>query len=243
MGRHEHGRACGCGVVNQLPELTPRDRIDAARGLVEEDDARLVNQGNRERELLSPPQRKAAHGDVGDLREAESREHLLGALTNLVAGQPVDAAVQADVLTGRQVLVEREALAHVPDAALHGLALRCQVVAGDAGGAARRLQQADQHANGSRLACTVRAEEAEDLAGLHLERDAIDCREVTEAARQLVRVNGRVAHGAPSVRAMKLSSTVGASGSTEAPANPCANRKVFTSSTMRATGASSRASV
>ena len=75
------------------------------------------------RELLAPAERQRAHRLVGGVREAEAREHAIGAFADLRPREAVDAAVQADVLADREVLVEREALAHVADVALDRLAL------------------------------------------------------------------------------------------------------------------------
>ena len=60
-----------------------------------------------------------------------------------------------------------------------------QVDAGHAQRAAGGRQQAAEHAKGRRLAGAVGAEQAEDLAALHLEADVIDRGEVAELAHQV----------------------------------------------------------
>ena len=99
---------------------------------------------------------------------------LRGALANLRVGEVVDAAVQLDVLGDRQVLVQGEPLAHVADVALDDLALGEDVAADDARLPAARRQQPGQHPDRRRLAGAVGAEESEDFAFAHVERDAID---------------------------------------------------------------------
>src|SRR5262249_53455978 len=143
----------------------------------------------------------------------------------------------------REILVQREALAHVADAALDRLALGVDVVARHAPAAAGRAQQSNQHAHRRRLAGTVGAEKAEHFARLHVERDAIDGREAAELPRQILHLDRVVVHAASSVSAMKLSSTVGVSGSTEASAKPFAASAFLTSATVRSTGRSTRLSV
>ena len=57
---HQHGHAGPGEVVDQPPELAARQRIDAAGGLVEEHDRRLVEDGAAEREPLAPAGRQRA---------------------------------------------------------------------------------------------------------------------------------------------------------------------------------------
>ena len=54
----------------------------------------------------------------------------------------------------------------------------------DAGAAAGRAQERRQHADGGRLAGAVRAEEAEDLAFLDVEVDAVDGADVGREAHE-----------------------------------------------------------
>src|SRR5262249_31670096 len=69
--------------------------------------------------------------------------------------------------------VDGVALGHVADAGA-GLGRQYRaVVAEDAGRAARRLQEAQDHADGGGLAGAVAADEAEDAAPWHAEREAV----------------------------------------------------------------------
>ena len=120
--RDEDGDALLRQRVDQPPELPPRQRIDAAGRLVEEEDRRLVQDGAAERQALAPAareiarERRFAAGQAGHL-EDEAR----GAPRAAPAIEAVDAAEEADVLIDGQQLVEREALRHVADALLDRL--------------------------------------------------------------------------------------------------------------------------
>ena len=72
--RDEHRRPARRRRVDQLPELPARDRVDAAGRLVEEHDLRLVQQRDREGELLLPAERQAAARDRRRSREVERVE-------------------------------------------------------------------------------------------------------------------------------------------------------------------------
>ena len=82
--RHEHRHAFLRERVDETPELAARQRIDAARRLVEEEDRRLVEDGAAEREALPPPagevarERLLAAGQAGHLEhEAPPRRQPL----------------------------------------------------------------------------------------------------------------------------------------------------------------------
>ncbi len=83
--RHQHRHAGLRQRVDQAPELPPRQRIDAAGRLVEEEDRRLVQDGAPERQTLAP-----AAGQI-------ARERILaplqaGHLENERGGAPPAAA-------------------------------------------------------------------------------------------------------------------------------------------------------
>ena len=112
------------------------------------------------------------------------------ALAGRAAAQAVDAAEEAEVLAHREVVVEAEALAHVADPPLHALGVLRDVDAEHEAGAGGGGEQAAQHADRRRLAGAVRAEEAEDLALVHAERDPVDGHEGAEALGELADLDG-----------------------------------------------------
>src|SRR5204862_742301 len=123
------------------------------------------------------------------------------------AAQAVHPAEEADVLVHGQVLVERETLRHVADAALDAFRIAPHVGAAYDGGARGGPQQSAQHADGGGLAGTVAAEEAEDLAGAHVERHVIDGHEVAEALREIADLDGVGAVRRPGHRPLYLPRT------------------------------------
>jgi hypothetical protein len=66
------------------------------------------------------------------------------------------------------------ALGHVPDVAAHPDRIAEQVVPGHRGLAGGRFDQGGEHPQRGGLAGPVRAEEADDLAGFHVQVDAAD---------------------------------------------------------------------
>ena len=98
----------------------------------------------------------------------------------------VELGVQLEVLLGGQVAVERRVLEDQADVAADVVARGRDVVAGDGRGARGGLGQRAEHVDRRRLPGAVRAEEAEDLAGLDGERDAADGLDVPERLAQFV---------------------------------------------------------
>ena len=82
--------------------------------------------------------------------------------------------MEAQVLLGGQVGIERGVLEHEADVAAHGVPFGDHVVPGHDGAAGRRPHQGAEDADGGRLAGAVRPEEPERLPRRDLEVDAAD---------------------------------------------------------------------
>src|SRR5205807_3050327 len=115
---HEHGHARRGQLIDEVPELPARQRIDAARWLVEEDDRRLVQDRAAEREPLPPAAGQLARAEVLAALESGHLDREPAARLETRAVEPVDAAEEPDVLIDREALVQRKALRHVADALL-----------------------------------------------------------------------------------------------------------------------------
>ena len=124
VGRHQHRDAALREVADQIPELPARQRIDAAGRLVEKHDRRLDG-GWRSRARAAGASRRRARWSAcaRGLRGRPSSRTNARRSSKRLAAETVDAAEEADVLIDRQRLVEREALRHVADAALHAFGI------------------------------------------------------------------------------------------------------------------------
>src|SRR5262249_54324190 len=144
---HEDRHALVRQPVDHRPELAPRDRIDAGRRLVQEEQSWPVGDGTAERQPLLPATRELAAELALPASQPGHRDQLLDALPALAGGHLVDAGVELQVLADREVFIQREALAHVADALLDPLALGADVVAEDAALAGGWRQDAAEHSN------------------------------------------------------------------------------------------------
>ena len=191
--RHQHGHAGSRELIDEIPEAAPRDRIDAAGRLVEKDDRRFVENRAAERETLPPSAGQVGGAHLLAPLEARHLDDEAPPPLEPFGIEPVDAAEKPDVLIDGQPLVERKPLRHVADPALDAFRIAPDVDAADRGRAAGRLEQPAQHADRRRLAGAVAAQEPEDLALLHVERQIVDRDELAEPAGEMA--DGDGVHG------------------------------------------------
>jgi len=184
--------------VDLVPEIASGLGVDACRGLVEQQQARAVDEASGQRQPLLPTPRELA----GELALARCQSQSLERAIDLGSAlrqfeQPGD---EVQVLADRQVLVEAEALCHVADLALdrRGFANDVQPQAGAA--AAVGFEQAAEHSQGGGLAAAVGSEEAADPASLELQVELVDHRPAVVALAQTAHRDGgrpvASAHGA-----------------------------------------------
>jgi hypothetical protein len=178
-------------VSGEAGDLVPQGRpaldVEPGRRLVEEQQPRLVQQRQCQVEPALHPARVAAHAAIGGIGQADPFQERVATSLDLGERQAVQASLEAHVLTPRQQGVERSILEGDADHVPHRGPLSDDVVATHAGGARGGGQQGGQHVDGRRLAGPVGAQEAVDLAGRHLEVDAVDgARAVLELAYEVL---------------------------------------------------------
>ena len=132
LGRQEDGHPLVPGETRDLvPERAAALDVEAGGGLIEEEDARAVKQGERQVEAALHPARVAADLAVRGIREADPLDQLVAALGPLGLRHAVEPALKLHVLAPRQQQVERRVLERDPDRIPDGGAVGDDVVAGD----------------------------------------------------------------------------------------------------------------
>ena len=151
-----------------------------------------MNQRARDDELL--PHAVAVR--LGELvlpgRQVEQLEQLVHAALDGRALLAVQRRDEAQELGAGELVVDERAVGDEAHPRLRLARLPLQVVAADLDHAARRLEDAGDHAQRRRLAGAVGAEEAEQLARRHLEIDAVDGGEAAVALGQVRETYHRV---------------------------------------------------
>jgi hypothetical protein len=178
------------------PDRAARLRVQADGGLVEEEHARRVQEAARDLQASAHAAREGHHRRAAALPQPDHLEHLAHPAGDERGVDAVELGVQAQVLLGGEVAVERRVLEDEADVAPDVVALAHDVVAGDARAARRRLGQRAQHVDGGRLPGAVGPEEAEDLPGRHLEADTAHGLDLAKGLAQVVDLDrqGRFSH-------------------------------------------------
>jgi hypothetical protein len=178
--RHDDGQAAVVQLVQHLPELAARQRIDAGGRLVEQQQIRLGDERGRQRQLLLHAAGERAGETPAKRAQADHVEQPRRPSIGLVARHAVQVAAQTHVLVDREILVEAEALRHQTERA---------------GGARHRSRRRGEHAGDQPeeggLAGAVRADQREHLAARHRQRDVGERRRRAEPSCQ----RGRRDHG------------------------------------------------
>ena len=157
------------GLVDHALELALHQRVQATRGLVEDEHVGIVHEGLDHAHLLL-----VAAGEVVQVTAEVEVEPLGEARDRRVEVEAPHARGVAEVLASGEIPVQRERAGKVADAGAQGGRRLGHVLAEDGRAAAADAQQAHEHADRRGLAGTVGAEEAEHLARLDVEGDVGD---------------------------------------------------------------------
>jgi hypothetical protein len=111
---------------------------------------------------------------IGRADQADTLEQFVGSRCDQRRRQAVQHSLQMQQFVTRHQRIDCRILQGNADVASHVVGLSDDVEPGDLGRPRCRLQQCGQHADDRALACSVRAEKAEDLTPVNLEVDAID---------------------------------------------------------------------
>ena len=164
---------------DHLEDLAAPDGVERARRLVEQQQARRVDERLGHAEPLLHAARVAA--DLGaHAGEAGELEQGVDALAPHCRRQAEETRRELQVLGGRHPLVEAGHVRQVADQGVDRVGVARDVVAEDGRGPGRGARQAGEDAQRGRLAGAVGPEEAEHRALGHDEVDAVQC------ARRLV---------------------------------------------------------
>ena len=156
----QHANAVASQLVEQLDEQVLIERIEAGKGLVENSDARGVQNGRDELHLLLVAARQLFDLVASALDEVEALEPLAGSEARLVAAQSLQAAEEVQRAANGHVPVQTALLRHVAELVLPGRV----AVHPNLDRARVRERDAHDHADQAGLARAVAAEERPNLA-------------------------------------------------------------------------------
>ncbi len=163
VARDQH-RVLGLQIAHELAHLDDLHRVEAARGLVEDEELGLVHDRLRQPDALAVAVRQVADGLALDVLDVGARGDLGHPARDLARAQAAQPAGEAQVLADAHVGVQRRGLGQEADVAAHGVRVVERVDAVDVHRARRRPQVAGQDAQRGGLAGAVETEEAHGLA-------------------------------------------------------------------------------
>jgi hypothetical protein len=163
----------GSEPLDLTPHLHPRLRIKARGRLVEEQHLRAVQQAHGDLEPPLHAPRIGPHLASRGLGQPETLQGVGDALLELAPGQPVELALQHEVLPAGRLRIGTVLLADHADRSSHADRIGEHVDPADLGAPAVGSRQRRQHANRGRLASAVGPEQPEDRPRLDGHADPV----------------------------------------------------------------------
>ena len=198
-------------VLDDGPELGPALRVEAGRGLVEEQHRRFVHERRREVEAASHPTRVRPDEPVAGAEQVEALEQRVGAELDVGSEMWVrrptrrrfSAALRFSSTAAYCPASPIDARTRVGSSVTSQPSTRTWPLVG--------REQRREHADRGRLARTVRSEQPEHPTRGHVERDALQRLDVAEALDEVLDQDRRFA-GARFGHALRLWRRLGALG-------------------------------
>ena len=158
-------------ALDQAEHLVAAGRVEPVRRLVEEEEARIVDERLGELDALLHAGRVATDRPIALLVQTDVAQDVGGPLTRRAGGQAGDAGHVADELGGADVRRKAVVLGHVADELADPGTIGRRVEIEDGGLALGRLEQAEEDLDQRALAGAVGADEADHaLADLDAQR-------------------------------------------------------------------------
>ena len=174
VGRQQDRESLAGQAPDLFPDVRPSLRIEAGRRLVEEQDLGSMDEAARHVELALHPARPGPDDPIGGLGQAEPREQLVDAMSELGPAHPVEVALEEEVLAPGRVRIDGAVLADHPDEPAHAVRLAGHVDAQHVIAARVGARQGGQDLDRRRLPGPVGSEQAEDRPGLDRQADPVE---------------------------------------------------------------------
>ena len=171
VGAEQHGHALVGQAPDERAHVAHAGRVQAGRGLVEDQQARAPQQRGGDPEPLAHAVRVAADLVLGARASSTDLEHLVDPRAGAVA---VERGEQFEVLAAGQIGVEPGCLHEAGDPLERAGALSHRVAPEQLDLAGARRDQPERHPQGGRLAGPVGPEEAVHVPGADVQVDVVD---------------------------------------------------------------------
>src|SRR5216684_373135 len=189
VGAHEDRAAFSLERLDHITDLGHPPRIQSGRGLIEDEEFRLVQESLRNREALLHPLREFLDPVVRPVGQLDFLEDGLAAAFNLALWHTTEASHVRERLERRQVSVELRGLNYGADAGESPGRLLTDINAEQSGAAAGGSDQVRHQLDRRGLPRAIRAEEPEGCALRDRQFEGLQGGEVTIVLAQPLQVN------------------------------------------------------
>ncbi len=191
LGREKHGRSLGGEGLDHAPHVRPAGRVEPCGRLVEEQHSRVGHERGGDVETAAHSPGIGLGRPVSRFAEAELPEQRGRPLPHVSFRHVVQPCDHPEVLSAREVLVDRGELSGEPDQPANDFGLFPDVVPEHPRPAAVGGEHGREDPDNCGLAGPVRPQEPEYLARLHPEADAVERPHgVAEGLVQILQLDG-----------------------------------------------------
>jgi len=161
MRRKEDGPSVINGLVQEGADLALDERVQASRGLVEDDEVRTAHERLDETELLA-----ISLGELTNRTIENDAEPVAKTIPQRLVDRAPKSRERIELLATSQPIRETEVTWQIPHTATGHDTLPPGVVAEDLCAPSARSDETEEQPDRRALACAIRAEEAEDFTRL-----------------------------------------------------------------------------
>ena len=170
----KHGRAGLIQASHLFPQGESTHGVESGGGFVEEQHGGFVNERQGQVEATTHSARVRAHATFGGRGQSDAFEQFVASRPAGTLRQSVENGLQIQEFAAGHEGIDGGILQRHTDGSTNFVRFLHHVESGHVCGTRRGLQQRGEHAHDGALARPVGSEQPEDLAGVHLEVDAVD---------------------------------------------------------------------
>jgi hypothetical protein len=194
LGGEQQRRAAADELAYDRPDLIAAARIQAGRGLVQEQHTRAGKQARCEVETSPHPAGVRARRTVGRVSQVKALEQLVRPPARIRGREVEQRSEHLQVLPARQHLVDGRELTGQPQELAHSRGVPDDIVAKDLGPTGVRSEQRGQYPDEGCLPSAVRSEQPEDRGLLDIQVDPGKGRGRAKAFDHTLDMNRRISH-------------------------------------------------
>jgi len=171
-------------LVEQFPEVSPGNWINAIGWFVEEQNLRSMDKGTGQPQLLLHSAGEVPGKALFERVQSAELKKAFDSGRPPLQWDTIDISIEVDVFDDSKVFIKAESLGHVSDAFLESFGLFNDVILADPGVTCGRFEDTCKQTHSSRFSGAIRTDKSKYLAFFDLDVEIIDCDEFIELTSQ-----------------------------------------------------------